>query len=100
MRTHARWSPLREQDPGGYARRVMTTPPSTGGTAAAAGSGSRPTCPTQRRRTTPAGDADVSPARMVGDLLTSLEPVLPGVTKAYAGRAGHDSGLLDPLCGH
>lgn len=48
----------------------------------------------------PAGDADVSPARMVGDLLTSLEPVLPGVTKAYAGRAGHDSGLLDPLCGH
>src|ERR1700686_566453 len=24
MRTHARWPRLREQDPGGYARRVMT----------------------------------------------------------------------------
>jgi monoamine oxidase len=43
-------------------------------------------------------DAGVPPTRMVGDLLTSLEPVLPGVTKAYTGRAWYDFGLLDPLC--
>ena len=38
----------------------------------------------------------VPPARMVSDLLLQLEPVLPGVTAAYSGRAWYDFGLLDP----
>jgi monoamine oxidase len=41
-------------------------------------------------------DAGVPPARMVSDLLGQLEPVLPGVTAAYSGRAWYDFGLLDP----
>jgi monoamine oxidase len=38
----------------------------------------------------------VPPAKLVSDLLAQLEPVLPGVTTAYAGRAWYDFGLLDP----
>jgi monoamine oxidase len=41
-------------------------------------------------------DSGVPPARMVSDLLGQLEPVLPGVTTAYSGRAWYDFGLLDP----
>lgn len=38
----------------------------------------------------------VPPAKLVRDLLAQLEPVLPGVTAAYAGQAWYDFGLLDP----
>jgi monoamine oxidase len=38
----------------------------------------------------------VPPTRMVRDTLAQLEPVLPGVTAAYRGRAWYDFGLLDP----
>ena len=44
-------------------------------------------------------DAGVPPARMVRDTLAQLEPVLPGVTAAYTGRAWYDFGLLDPYTG-
>jgi monoamine oxidase len=44
-------------------------------------------------------DAGVPPVRMVGDTLSQLEPVLPGVTAAYTGRAWYDFGLLDPYTG-
>lgn len=39
----------------------------------------------------------VSPARLVRDTLAQLEPVLPGVTAAYNGRAWYDFGLMDPF---
>jgi monoamine oxidase len=41
-------------------------------------------------------DSGVPPRRLVRDLLAQLEPVLPGVTDAYSGRAWYDFGLLDP----
>jgi monoamine oxidase len=41
-------------------------------------------------------DAGVPPSRLVRDTLAQLEPVLPGVTSAYTGRAWYDFGLLDP----
>lgn len=42
------------------------------------------------------GDSGVPPAKLVSDLLAQLEPVLPGVTAGYAGKAWYDFGLLDP----
>jgi monoamine oxidase len=42
-------------------------------------------------------DEGVPPTRMVNDTLKQLEPVLPGVTAAYTGKAWYDFGLLDPL---
>jgi monoamine oxidase len=44
-------------------------------------------------------DAGVPPSRMIRDTLGQLEPVLPGVTAAYTGRAWYDFGLLDPYTG-
>ena len=44
-------------------------------------------------------DSGVPPTRMVRDTLQQLEPVLPGVTAAYTGRAWYDFGLLDPYTG-
>jgi monoamine oxidase len=44
-------------------------------------------------------DSGVPPTRMVNDTLRQLEPVLPGVSAAYAGRAWYDFGLLDPFTG-
>jgi monoamine oxidase len=44
-------------------------------------------------------DAGVPPARMIKDTLAQLEPVLPGVTSAYTGRAWYDFGLLDAYTG-
>jgi monoamine oxidase len=41
-------------------------------------------------------DSGVPSAKLVNDLLAQLEPVLPGVTAGYAGRAWYDFGLLDP----
>lgn len=41
-------------------------------------------------------DSGVPPSKLVSDLLTQLEPVLPGVTGAYRGLAWYDFGLLDP----
>jgi monoamine oxidase len=41
-------------------------------------------------------DDGVPPTRMINDTLRQLEPVLPGVTSAYTGRAWYDFGLLDP----
>jgi monoamine oxidase len=38
----------------------------------------------------------VPPTKLVRDTLAQLEPVLPGVTMAYSGRAWYDFGLLDP----
>jgi monoamine oxidase len=37
----------------------------------------------------------VPPAKMITDTLAQLEPVLPGVTAAYTGRAWYDFGLID-----
>jgi monoamine oxidase len=44
-------------------------------------------------------DAGVPPSRLVRDLLSQLEPVLPGSTNAFSGRAWYDFGLMDPYCG-
>jgi monoamine oxidase len=44
-------------------------------------------------------DAGVPPTRMINDTLRQLEPVLPGVTSGYTGRAWYDFGLLDPYTG-
>ncbi|HEY5628573.1 MAG TPA: NAD(P)/FAD-dependent oxidoreductase [Candidatus Limnocylindrales bacterium] len=38
----------------------------------------------------------VPPTRLVNDTLKQLEPVLPGVTTGYTGRAWYDFGILDP----
>jgi monoamine oxidase len=39
------------------------------------------------------------PENMVNDLLAQLEPVLPGVTGTYRGKAWYDFGILDPYIG-
>jgi len=44
-------------------------------------------------------DSGVPPARLIRDTLRQLEPVLPGVTAAYTGRAWYDFGLLDRFTG-
>jgi monoamine oxidase len=42
-------------------------------------------------------DDGIPPTRMINDTLKQLEPVLPGVTSAYTGKAWYDFGILDPF---